>query len=49
VDEELKAVMVRAYRGVADEAAKNNCSLREAAYRIAITRVADAAFRRGTQ
>jgi glutamate dehydrogenase/leucine dehydrogenase len=49
VDEELKAVMVKAYRNVADEAARNNCSLREAAYRIAITRVADAAFKRGTQ
>jgi glutamate dehydrogenase/leucine dehydrogenase len=49
VDEELKAVMVRAYRGVADEAARNTCSLREAAYRIAITRVADAAYKRGTQ
>lgn len=49
VDEELKAVMVKAYRGVAEEAARNDCSLREAAYRIAITRVADAAFRRGTQ
>ncbi len=49
VDEELKVGMVRAYRSVADEAARNNCSLREAAYRIAITRVADAAFKRGTQ
>ena len=49
VDEELKAVMVRAYRAVADEARRNSCSLREAAYRIAITRVADAAFKRGTQ
>jgi glutamate dehydrogenase/leucine dehydrogenase len=49
VDEELKAVMVRAYRNVADEALRNTCTLREAAYRIAITRVADAAFKRGTQ
>ncbi len=49
VDGELKAVMVRAYRAVADEAARNTCSLREAAYRIAIKRVADAAFKRGTQ
>ena len=49
VDEELKAVMVRAYRNVADEAQRNTCTLREAAYRIAITRVADAAFKRGTQ
>jgi len=34
---------------VAQEATRNKCSLREAAYRIAILRVADAAFRRGVQ
>ena len=49
VDEELRAVMVRAYRAVADEAARNRCTLREAAYRIAIQRVAEAAVRRGVQ
>jgi len=49
VDDELRAVMKRAYREVADEAARDRCSLREAAYRLAIARVADAAFRRGAQ
>jgi len=49
VDEELRAVMTRAYREVAQEAAHQRCSLRESAYRLAIARVADAAFRRGAQ
>ena len=49
VDEELRAVMVRAYRDVADEAQRARCSLREAAYRVAIGRVAAALVRRGVQ
>ncbi len=49
VDHELRAVMVRAYRQVAAEAASQRCTLREAAYRLAIARVADAAHRRGAQ
>jgi len=49
VDAELHTVMVRAYRQVADEAARSHCSLREAAYRIAIARVAESAVRRGVQ
>lgn len=49
VDSELQAVMVKSFRAVADEAARNACTLREAAYRIAIQRVAEAALRRGVQ
>lgn len=49
VDEELRAVMVRAYREVSGEAEARGCSLREAAYRVAIERVAEAAARRGVQ
>jgi glutamate dehydrogenase/leucine dehydrogenase len=49
VDGELRDVMVRAYRRVAGEAQNQRCSLREAAYRIAIERVAMAADRRGVQ
>lgn len=49
VDNELQAVMLRSYRAVADEAIRNACTLREAAYRIAIQRVAEAAVRRGVQ
>jgi glutamate dehydrogenase/leucine dehydrogenase len=41
--------MVRAYRTVADLARQEKVTLREAAYRIAITRVAEAAARRGVQ
>lgn len=49
IDEDLRVIMVRAYKAVSLEAQKNNCSLREAAYRIAILRVAEAAHRRGVQ
>ena len=49
VDEELRRVMVRASREVFAEAAKHDCCLREAAYRIAIERVAAAAAARGVQ
>jgi glutamate dehydrogenase/leucine dehydrogenase len=49
VDEELRAVMVRSYAAVAETAAKQRCSLRDAAYRIAIDRVAESATRRGVQ
>ena len=49
VDRELRAVMTRAYRAVRNEADRHNCCLREAAYRIAISRVAEAAVRRGVQ
>lgn len=49
VDNELRSVMVQAYRMVAQEASRNKCTLREASYRIAIERVAEAAVRRGVQ
>jgi glutamate dehydrogenase/leucine dehydrogenase len=49
VNQELHGVMVRAYHQVADLAQKENTTLREAAYRIAIERVAEAAVRRGAQ
>jgi glutamate dehydrogenase/leucine dehydrogenase len=49
VNAELEQVMVRAYRTVADLARQEKVTLREAAYRIAITRVAEAAARRGVQ
>ena len=49
VHEELKRVMFQAYRQVAGPAQKENVTLREAAYRIAIERVAEAAVRRGVQ
>jgi len=49
VNERLAEVMVRAYRQVAGLAEKEKCTLREAAYRIAIRRVAEAAVRRGVQ
>jgi glutamate dehydrogenase/leucine dehydrogenase len=49
VDRRLRDIMKRAYREVADEAARSRCSLREAAYRIAIDRVSAAAARRGVQ
>ncbi len=49
VDEELRRVMVRASRAVFAEAGKHACCLREAAYRIAIDRVAAAASARGVQ
>jgi glutamate dehydrogenase/leucine dehydrogenase len=49
VDAELRKVMVGSYRAVAAECAKHGCRLREAAYRIGISRVAAAAARRGVQ
>lgn len=49
VDEELRRVMVRASREVFAEAARHDCCLREAAYRIAIERVAATAAARGVQ
>jgi len=49
VDAKLQGIMVRAFRQVADEAKRYGCSDREAAYRVAIARVAEAAVRRGVQ
>jgi glutamate dehydrogenase (NAD(P)+) len=49
VDRELRTVMTGAYRAVRSEADQQQCCLREAAYRIAIARVAEAAARRGVQ
>ncbi len=49
VNDELKRVMVAAYRQVADLAKAQEINLREAAYRIAIERVTEAALRRGVQ
>ncbi len=49
VNEKLHKVMVRAYRQVAGLAESEKISLREAAYRIAIERVAQAAIHRGVQ
>lgn len=49
VDAKLREVMVAAHRRVAGEAAQQRCDLREAAYRIAIQRVAEAMVRRGAQ
>ena len=49
VNEELHAVMLRAYREVADLASRKKVTLREAAYHIAIERVAEAMVFRGAQ
>ena len=49
VDEELHRVMTQAYARVAELARAEKVTLREAAYRIAIDRVAQAAVRRGVQ
>ena len=49
VDRELYGIMVKAYRQVAEEAQKHNCTLREAAYTVAIERVVQAAVGRGVQ
>ena len=49
VDEELRQVMARASHQVFAEADRQDCCLREAAYRIAIDRVARAAAERGVQ
>jgi glutamate dehydrogenase/leucine dehydrogenase len=49
VDKELHHVMTKAFADVAQTADEHRCTLREAAYRIAIERVAEAMIRRGTQ
>jgi len=49
VNDKLRAVMINAYRQVAALAEAEKITLREAAYRIAIERVAEAAARRGVQ
>jgi len=49
VHQELTQVMVRAYRAVHELAKAQKITWREAAYRIAIERVAEAAMRRGVQ
>ncbi len=49
VNEELHQVMLKAYHAVADLAGEQKVTLREAAYRIAIERVAEATVRRGVQ
>ena len=49
VNEELKRVILQAYRQVASLASEEKVTLREAAYRIAIERVTEAAVRRGVQ
>ena len=49
VDKELRRIMTTAFKNVADTAGEHKCTLREAAYRIAIERVAEAMVRRGTQ
>jgi glutamate dehydrogenase/leucine dehydrogenase len=49
VDKELHRLMTRAFAGVAATAEEHRCTMREAAYRIAIERVARAMIRRGTQ
>ena len=49
VDEELRRLMINACRQVFAESQRHDCCLREAAYRIAISRVAQAAAGRGVQ
>ena len=49
VDERMTGRMVAAYRSVAERAAADNSSLRQAAYRIAMERVIKAALERGVQ
>ncbi len=49
VEAELRRVMTAAYRQVAEVADARKSTLREAAYRVATERVADAAVRRGVQ
>lgn len=49
IDTKLRHVMTTAYRHVSHKAREQKCSLREAAYRIAIERVAEAMVRRGAQ
>jgi glutamate dehydrogenase/leucine dehydrogenase len=47
VDKRLERSMVRAYRAVANTAAQHKCSLRDAAYIVAVGRVAEATRLRG--
>lgn len=49
VNKELHRVMLAAYRSVAATAERCKVTLREAAYRVAIERVAESAARRGAQ
>ena len=49
VDRELHRIMTGAFANVTSAAETHACTLREAAYRIAIERVAEAMIRRGTQ
>jgi glutamate dehydrogenase/leucine dehydrogenase len=49
VDVELRRIMTGAYAAVSAVARQHKCTLREAAYRIAIERVAEAMTRRGSQ
>ena len=49
VDKVLHRTMTKAFANVAATARKHKCTLREAAYRVAIERVALAMVRRGTQ
>jgi glutamate dehydrogenase/leucine dehydrogenase len=49
VDRKLREIMVRAYANVSEQAKLHDCGLREAAYRLAIERVAEAVYRRGVQ
>lgn len=49
VDQNLRRQIVGACKMVADLADSQNCTLREAAYRIAIDRVASSAVNRGVQ
>ncbi|HTO92180.1 MAG TPA: Glu/Leu/Phe/Val dehydrogenase, partial [Candidatus Sulfotelmatobacter sp.] len=47
VDKRLERSMVKAYRHVAETAKRHNCSLRDAAYIVAVGRVAEATRLRG--
>lgn len=49
VVEELRAVLARAYRSVSGIVAMSGCSHREAAYRVAIERLATSSVNRGVQ
>jgi glutamate dehydrogenase/leucine dehydrogenase len=49
VSDRMTAKMVSAYRAVADRAKADDCSLRQAAYEIAIERVVKASSERGVQ
>ena len=49
VDKELRRIITAAFANVAAVAEEHKCTLREAAYRIAIQRVAETMVRRGSQ